>query len=100
MFYALFYCKESNKLSKPLSFSFLTQAMLLSPLAERNWEDVCSVLEEVLEDQSDRELFALELGSGTGQHVIHFARKIPFITWQPSDIKEEFLDRLDAMHVA
>ena len=69
------------------------QAMLLSPQAERNWEDVCSVLEEVLEVQSHRELLALELGSGTGQHVIHFAQKIPFITWQPSDIKEEFLDR-------
>ncbi|XP_056432927.1 methyltransferase-like 26 B isoform X1 [Gadus chalcogrammus] len=74
--------------------------MLLSPLAERNWEDVCSVLEEALEDQSDRELFALELGSGTGQHVIHFARKIPFITWQPSDIKEEFLDSIRAYIVA
>ncbi|XP_057673001.1 methyltransferase-like 26 B isoform X2 [Corythoichthys intestinalis] len=64
-------------------------AMLLSPQAERNWEEVCSVLEEVLEDQSHRQLFALEIGSGTGQHVIRFAQKMPFVTWQPSDIQEE-----------
>ncbi|XP_033998284.1 methyltransferase-like 26 B [Trematomus bernacchii] len=70
--------------------------MLLSPLAERNWEDLCSVLEEVLDDQSHRQLFALELGSGTGQHVIRFAPKMPFVTWQPSDINEESRDSIKA----
>lgn len=67
--------------------------MLLSPQAERNLEDICSVLEDVLEDQSHRQLFALELGSGTGQHVIRFAQKLAFVTWQPSDIKEDYRDR-------
>ncbi|XP_022608329.1 methyltransferase-like 26 B [Seriola dumerili] len=70
--------------------------MLLSPQAERNWQDLCSVLEDVLEDQSHRQLFALELGSGTGQHVIRFAQKMPFVTWQPSDIKEESRDSIKA----
>ncbi|XP_037544350.1 methyltransferase-like 26 B [Nematolebias whitei] len=70
--------------------------MLLSPKAERNWESLCSVLEDVLEDQSHRQLFALELGSGTGQHVTRFAQKIPFVTWQPSDIKEEYQDSIKA----
>ncbi|KAK9535196.1 hypothetical protein VZT92_007591 [Zoarces viviparus] len=68
--------------------------MLLSPLAERNWEDLCLVLEEVLEHQFHKQLFALELGSGTGQHVIRFAQKMPFVTWQPSDIKEESRDSI------
>ncbi|XP_018603506.1 methyltransferase-like 26 B [Scleropages formosus] len=63
--------------------------MLLSPAAERNQDSLLSVLWELLEDQSHRELFALELGSGTGQHVVRFARDLPFVTWQPSDIKEE-----------
>ncbi|XP_067332490.1 methyltransferase-like 26 B isoform X1 [Channa argus] len=70
--------------------------MLLSPQAERNWESLCSVLEDVLQDQSHKQLFALELGSGTGQHVIRFAQKMPFITWQPSDIKEESRDSIKA----
>uniref|UniRef100_A0A7N8XIP1 Zgc:103625 n=1 Tax=Mastacembelus armatus TaxID=205130 RepID=A0A7N8XIP1_9TELE len=70
--------------------------MLLSPQAERNWEDLCSVLEDVLEEQAHRQLFAVELGSGTGQHVIRFAQKMPFVTWQPSDIKEESRDSIKA----
>ncbi|XP_029692184.1 methyltransferase-like 26 B isoform X1 [Takifugu rubripes] len=70
--------------------------MLLSPQAERNWESLCCVLEDVLENQSHRQLFALELGSGTGQHVIRFAQKMPFVTWQPSDITQECLDSIKA----
>lgn len=73
---------------------YVLQKMLLSPQAERNWESLCCMLEDVLEHQSHRQLFALELGSGTGQHVIRFAQKIPFVTWQPSDITQECLDRL------
>ncbi|XP_034394466.1 methyltransferase-like 26 B [Cyclopterus lumpus] len=68
--------------------------MLLSPQAERNWESLCLMLEDVLKDQSHRQLFALELGSGTGQHVIRFAQKMPFVTWQPSDIKESSQDSI------
>ncbi|XP_029015362.1 methyltransferase-like 26 B [Betta splendens] len=70
--------------------------MLLSPQAERNWQDLCSVLEELLESQSHRKLFALELGSGTGQHIIRFGQKMPFVTWQPSDIKKESRDSIKA----
>lgn len=75
---------------------YVLQEMLLSPQAERNWESLCCVLEDVLENQSHRQLLALELGSGTGQHVIRFAQKMPFVTWQPSDITQECLDRLVA----
>ncbi|KAK7939160.1 hypothetical protein WMY93_002486 [Mugilogobius chulae] len=70
--------------------------MLVSPQAERNWQSLASVLEDVLEEQSHRQLFALELGSGTGQHIIRFAQKMPFVTWQPSDIKEESRDSIKA----
>uniref|UniRef100_A0A8C4TQK6 Zgc:103625 n=1 Tax=Erpetoichthys calabaricus TaxID=27687 RepID=A0A8C4TQK6_ERPCA len=58
--------------------------MLLSPAAERNKDALLQVLKDLLD--TDRELFGLELGSGTGQHVIHFAQELPFVTWQPSEI--------------
>uniref|UniRef100_A0A8C7HGG3 Zgc:103625 n=1 Tax=Oncorhynchus kisutch TaxID=8019 RepID=A0A8C7HGG3_ONCKI len=56
--------------------------MLISPLADRNQKELCSVLCDVLEEQSYRELFALELGSGTRQHAVNFAMTTPFIIWQ------------------
>lgn len=27
----------------------------------------------------------LEIGTGTGQHAVHFATNLPHLTWQPSD---------------
>ncbi|XP_064171678.1 methyltransferase-like 26 B [Anguilla rostrata] len=74
--------------------------MLLSPLAERNQDGLLSVLREQLGKKSHGELFALELGSGTGQHVVHFAQDLPFVTWQPSDITEEFRDSIRSYIVA
>ncbi|XP_061080836.1 methyltransferase-like 26 B [Conger conger] len=74
--------------------------MLLCPAVERNQDGLLSVLSEQLGQQSHRELFALELGSGTGQHVVHFAQGLPFVTWQPSDINEEFRDSIRSYIVA
>jgi SAM-dependent methyltransferase len=38
----------------------------------------------------------LEAGSGTGQHVVHFARQTPAITWWPSDFNEAHLKSIEA----
>lgn len=31
----------------------------------------------------------LEIGSGTGQHAVHFTQHLPHLSWQPSDVAEQ-----------
>ncbi len=38
----------------------------------------------------------LEIGSGTGQHGVHFASNMPWLNWQPSDQAE--LEAGDQVH--
>lgn len=52
-----------------------------SPSAARNRDPILAVLQRVLPDAG----LVLELGSGTGEHAMHFARHLPALRWQPSD---------------
>jgi SAM-dependent methyltransferase len=52
-----------------------------SPAAERNKQSIAEQLAELL----PRAGRVLEIASGTGQHVVHFAALMPQIHWQPSD---------------
>jgi hypothetical protein len=69
------------------TLSSLEEGRLLSPSAERNKGPVAEVLKQVLPDRG----LVLEVGSGTGQHVVHFAREAPHLTWQPSERDAECL---------
>lgn len=53
-----------------------------SEACERNKEPILGVLREVF--AGTREV--LEIGSGTGQHAVHFAAHLPHLTWHPSDL--------------
>ena len=59
----------------------------------RNWRPIWSVLAEFLQDKTGD---MLEVGSGTGQHVVEFARNAPNITWWPSDPNENHLRSIAA----
>ena len=55
-----------------------------SQAAENNKRPIEAVLKQYLQNIR----LVLEIGSGTGQHICHFAEKFPEVHWQPSDVKE------------
>jgi SAM-dependent methyltransferase len=54
---------------------------LFAPSARRNREPILAVLERSL----PRAGLALEVASGSGEHVVHFAGRLPGLAFQPSD---------------
>jgi SAM-dependent methyltransferase len=65
---------------------------LASPSAERNSGPIAGVLSRVL----PRSGLVLEVGSGTGQHAVHFARVMPHLKWQPTEQDENCLRSISA----
>jgi len=61
-----------------------------TPSAERNKGPILDVLARVL----PRRGLVLEIASGTGQHVVHFAKALPDLTWQPSDPDAELRESI------
>lgn len=55
-----------------------------SEYCDRNRDPILTVLRTHFADRKR----ALEIGSGTGQHAVYFARNLPNLIWQPSDRAE------------
>jgi hypothetical protein len=55
-----------------------------SPSCDRNKEPILAVLREQFADRRE----VLEIGSGTGQHAVHFAAAMPWLRWQCSDAED------------
>ena len=55
-----------------------------SQACENNKAPILEVLERVFAPCRS----VLEIGSGTGQHAVHFAPRLPQLYWQPSDVPE------------
>ncbi|RLJ64867.1 DUF938 domain-containing protein [Sulfurisoma sediminicola] len=55
-----------------------------APSCDKNREPILAVLRERLAERTS----LLEIGSGTGQHAVHFAPALPHLSWQTSDRAE------------
>jgi cyclopropane fatty-acyl-phospholipid synthase-like methyltransferase len=64
-----------------------------SEACERNKGPILEILRPAFADASR----VLEIASGTGQHAVHFARHLPHLEWQPTELAgnlEELAQRL------
>ncbi len=64
---------------RPPSF---VQSLPFSEACERNKGPILAVLQRWLGGQAG---VVLEIGAGTGQHAVHFARHLPQLSWQPTE---------------
>ncbi len=56
----------------------------MKPFSEacvQNQAEICAVLKNLL----DKKKHLLEIGSGTGQHAVYFAKHLPHLIWHTSD---------------
>lgn len=56
----------------------------LAPATDRNKQAILGVIREEFRNCAS----ILEIGSGTGQHAVHFAAELGHVTWQTSDVEE------------
>ena len=63
-----------------------------APATSRNGAAIAAVLREELPASG----LVLEIASGTGEHAVRFARALPHLEWQPTDLDTEALGSIDA----
>jgi hypothetical protein len=83
------YVVEFGKDGRPIE----PDGRLDAPAYHRNHQAIRAVLQAFLAGKSGD---VVEAGSGTGQHVVDFARHTPDVTWWPSDLNEQHLKSIDA----
>jgi len=67
-----------------------------APAFHRNHQPIWAVLSRLLAGRSGD---VLEAGSGTGQHIVHFASHTPDLAWWPSDLNDQHLTSIAAWRV-
>jgi Protein of unknown function (DUF938) len=67
--------------AQPFVFEDTGEAKRFAPATERNRDAIAAVLVDVLPKQGT----IVEIASGTGEHLVHFAKIFPALDWLPSD---------------
>jgi SAM-dependent methyltransferase len=70
----------------------MTDHRRYAPHVARNAGPIAEVLRDVLPARG----LVLEVASGTGEHILHFAREFPKLLWQPSDPEPAALRSIEA----
>lgn len=70
----------------------MTDRRLEYPATARNRDAILAVLRGVLPSSG----LVLEIASGSGEHVVHFAQAFPRLTFQPSDPEDTALQSIKA----
>ena len=63
-----------------------------APAADRNIGPILDVLKRVLPARGT----VLEIASGTGQHIAHFAGSLPALEWQPTEHDADMLPSIES----
>ncbi len=79
-------------MTEPFVFTPSPEAKRFAPATQRNRDPIVSVLREVLPEKGQ----VLEIASGTGEHIVHFAAYFPHLRWQPSDFDPAGLESISA----
>jgi SAM-dependent methyltransferase len=64
-----------------------------APAFHRNYAAIGEVIESFLTDRAGD---VLEIGSGTGQHAVAMANRLPSVTWWPTDLNDNHLLSIEA----
>jgi SAM-dependent methyltransferase len=68
-------------MTEPFTFTPSPEAKRFAPATQRNRDPIVAVLRDVLPLNGN----VLEIASGTGEHIVHFAAYYPHLRWHPSD---------------
>src|SRR5687768_8724260 len=77
-------CSSSTSARAADARRMTMSALPNAPSCDRNRDPILAVLQRHFPDRRD----VLEIGSGTGQHAVHFAAAMPWLRWQCSDRAE------------
>ena len=75
---------NQNLPKKATVLNYESDGRLNSPSAVRNAKFIIELVKRTVSKSGN----ALEIASGTGQHVVKLASALPLLNWQPSDVDE------------